>query len=85
LPQCADRLQIPLIATNDVYYHLHSRRELQDVLTCIREKNNHLQCGYLLHENAERHIKPIDEMHRLFRQYPDAIQQTQPLCCSLPV
>ncbi|HYZ41868.1 MAG TPA: PHP domain-containing protein, partial [Stellaceae bacterium] len=28
---------LPLVATNDVLYHLPERRPLQDVLTCIRE------------------------------------------------
>ncbi|NJM26742.1 MAG: error-prone DNA polymerase, partial [Bacteroidia bacterium] len=34
--------------------------------------------------NAERYLKPVDEMVRLFRQYPDAIRQTQVIadsCC----
>src|SRR5690606_30213834 len=31
-------MDIPLVATNDVHYHMHERRELQDLLTCIREK-----------------------------------------------
>ena len=55
------------------------RRELQDVLTCIREKCTIYNAGFLLHQNAERYLKPIDEMLRLFRQYPDAIKRTQEL------
>src|SRR6185436_9370959 len=27
---------VPLVATNDVHYHVPQRRALQDVLTCIR-------------------------------------------------
>ncbi len=77
LSELASRLHIPLVATNDVHYHDLSRRELQDILTCIREKCTIYTAGFLLHENAERHLKPIDEMHRLFRQYPDAIKRTQ--------
>src|SRR5690606_19758461 len=38
LKQLSDSLNIPLIATNDVHYHIPERRQLQDVLTCIREK-----------------------------------------------
>ena len=53
------------------------RRELQDVLTCIREKCTIHNAGYRLHQNAERYLKPMDEMKRLFRQYPEAIRQTQ--------
>src|SRR5690606_34605277 len=29
--------------------------------------------GFRLHANAERYLKPVEEMHRLFRQYPEAI------------
>lgn len=68
---------IPLVATNDVHYHHHSRRPLQDVVTCIREKCTIYNAGFRLHANAERYLKPADEMVRLFWQYPDAIKRTQ--------
>jgi len=38
LQRIADAAHVPMIATNDVLYHAHQRRVLQDVLTCIREK-----------------------------------------------
>ena len=66
--------KIPLVATNDVHYHLPERRELQDVLTCVREKCTIQTAGYRLFQNAERHLKSIEEMQRLFRQYPAAIE-----------
>ncbi len=53
------------------------RRELQDILTCVREKCTIHNAGFRLHQNAERYLKPIDEMQRLFRHYPDAITRTQ--------
>jgi error-prone DNA polymerase len=77
LAKLADRLDMPLAATNDVHYHTPERRELQDMLTCIREKCTINTAGFLLHQNAERHLKPAEEMVRLFRQYPDAIQHAQ--------
>jgi error-prone DNA polymerase len=77
LSQLADRLDIPMVATNDVHYHDHQRRQLQDILTCIREKCTIYNAGFRLHQNAERYLKPIEEMIRLFRQYPDAIMRTQ--------
>ena len=67
------QLGIPVAATNNVYYHEAARRELQDVLTCIREKCTIHTAGFKLHQNAERFLKPVKEMHRLFRLYPDAI------------
>lgn len=75
--QLSEEFQVPLVATNDVHYHNAERRELQDVLTCIREKCTIHKAGYKLYQNAERFLKPIPEMLRLFRQYPEAIQRTQ--------
>jgi error-prone DNA polymerase len=71
------QLGVPMAATNDVHYHDPARRELQDILTCVREKCTIQTAGFRLHQNAERHLKSIGEMHRLFRQYPDAIRHTQ--------
>ncbi|WP_025145484.1 error-prone DNA polymerase [Pedobacter jeongneungensis] len=73
LNQLSQALHIPLVATNDVHYHHPLRRELQDILTCTREKCTIQNAGFLLHQNAERHLKDKAEMNRLFRQYPDAI------------
>jgi len=67
---------VPLLATNDVLYHVHERRVLQDVVSCIREKTTIETAGRLLEANAERHLKPAAEMVRLFRDYPDAITET---------
>lgn len=77
LSQLSFKLNIPLVATNDVHYHEPARRQLQDVMTCIREKCTIYTAGYLLHPNAERYLKPADEMNRLFRQYPDSLLRTQ--------
>jgi error-prone DNA polymerase len=77
LSQISKQLTIPLVATNDVHYHNSKRRELQDVLTCIREKCTIYNAGFRLHQNAERYLKPVGEMERLFRQYPEAVERTQ--------
>ena len=75
--QLAKRLHMPMVATNDVHYHHPDRRELQDVMTCVREKCTIHNAGFRLYPNAERYLKPNDEMLRLFRQYPDAILNAQ--------
>lgn len=67
---------IPLMATGDVHYHSPSRRELQDVLTCVRERCTIQEAGFRLHQNAERYMKEVAEMEMLFRKYPDAIKNT---------
>ena len=77
IAELSSQLNIPMVATNDVHYHEPNRRQLQDIVTCIREKCSIHTAGYLLHPNAERYLKSNDEMLRLFRQYPDAIRRTQ--------
>lgn len=68
---------VPMVATNDVHFHSPERRQLQDIVTCVREKKTIYNAGYLLYGNAERYLKPASEMERLFRKYPQAIANSQ--------
>jgi len=65
-----------LLAINDVLYHAPERRALADVIACIREHATLESAGRLLEANAERHMKPPEEMARLFREAPEAIAET---------
>jgi error-prone DNA polymerase len=76
LHHVAAEARVPLLATNEVLYHHPSRRRLQDVLTCIREKTTIEAIGRRLEANAERFLKPAGEMARLFRDVPEAIAET---------
>ena len=72
----AERLHIPVAALGDVHYHIPERRELQDILTCVREKCTIYTAGFRLHPNAERYLKAQEEMERLFASYPEALEHT---------
>ncbi|MBI3699783.1 MAG: error-prone DNA polymerase [Afipia sp.] len=76
LSRMAATVNVPLLATNDTLYHHPCRRPLQDVLTCIRDKTTIHVAGRKLQANAERHLKPGNEIARLFRGYPEAIEET---------
>ncbi len=76
LAALAEATGLPLVATNDVLYHLPERRPLQDVLTCIREGCTIAEAGYRLAANAERHLKAPQEMARLFRGRKDAVERS---------
>lgn len=76
LQRVADTGRVPLIATNDVLYHVHQRRSLQDVVSCIRKKTTIDAAGRLLEANAERHLRPPGEMMKLFRHLPEALAET---------
>ncbi len=66
----------PLIATNDVLYHVHQRRPLQDVVCCIRDKTTITAAGRRLQAHAERHLRTPNDMARLFRPWPEALAET---------
>ncbi|OYU68589.1 MAG: error-prone DNA polymerase [Alphaproteobacteria bacterium PA2] len=66
----------PMVATNDVLYHGPERRALQDVLTCIRETCTIHEAGLRLEANAERRLKPPEEMARLFAKFPGAVERS---------
>ncbi|MDF2618820.1 MAG: dnaE [Xanthobacteraceae bacterium] len=77
LKALAAKNRVPLLATNDVLYHHPAERDLQDVLTCIREGVTIEAAGRLLDANAERHLKPAAEMARLFRDAPEVVEETR--------
>jgi error-prone DNA polymerase len=77
LSQLSKKLDMSMVASNDVHYHEPGRRQLQDILTCIREKCTIHNAGFKLHPNAERYLKPEKEMERIFENYPEAIWRTQ--------
>ena len=77
LDRMAKARGLSILATNDVLYHEASRRPLQDVMSCIREKVTLATAGYLLNPNAERHLKSPAEMIRLFERWPHAIAATR--------
>ena len=75
----AQTLSLPLLATNGVQYATAAGREVLDVFTCIREHTHLDAAGMLLTQNAERHLKADAEMRALFRDIPDAIENTSSL------
>ena len=76
LAQTAERTGAKLLAVGDVLYHAPERRPLQDVMTCIGEHVSLEAAGRLLEPNAERHLKPREEIARLYRDHPGAVVET---------
>lgn len=72
----AQEVGVPLLATNDALYATHEQRQLHDVLTCIREGTTIAAAGRRLAANAERHLKSPAEMARLFRDCPEAVEES---------
>ncbi|MBP2449851.1 error-prone DNA polymerase [Rhizobium leguminosarum] len=73
----AIRQKVRTVVTNDVLFHEPGRRQLQDVVTCIRHRTTIDQAGFLRERHADRFLKPPEEMHRLFGRYPEALARTR--------
>lgn len=76
LARFAETIGAPLVATNDVLYHVSERRALADVMTCIREKCPITDAGFRLEANGERHLKSGSDMAYLFARYPEAVSRS---------
>ena len=76
LADLAQAARVPTVATGDVLYHVAQRRILQDVLTCIREGTRIDDAGFRRERFADRHLKPPEEMARLFARHSDAVARS---------
>ncbi len=70
------QLATPMVAVGDVLMHSSNRRQLADVLTCIREGITIEQIGRRALPNSEHRLKSSQDMACLFRNHPAAIKRT---------
>ena len=71
--ELARRCRAGLVASNQVRYHVPQRRQLDDVLTAIRECATLDQVRGRLRPNAEYHLKDGAAMRQLLGAYPEAL------------
>lgn len=62
----AQRLHLPLTACGDVLMHTAERKPLLDVLTAIRLHTSIHALGRRAEKNAERCLRPLDTLRRLY-------------------
>jgi error-prone DNA polymerase len=67
LQSVASSTGLPLLASGDVHMHVRRRKRLQDALTAVRHRLPLASCGARLQPNAERYLRPL---YRLARIYP---------------
>jgi len=70
------RCSAPMVAVGDVLMHRAARRQLADVLTCLREGITIDQIGTRALPNAERRLKGHADMARLYHRHPAALRRT---------
>ena len=69
----AKRCRAPIVATNQVHYHVPARRRLHDVLVAIRHRATLEEARPHLFPNSEHHLKGGDEMRPLFEGHAEAL------------
>ena len=67
---------IPLVATNDVHYVNREDAKAHEVLLCIQTGKTIEDEERLEFETAEFFLKSVEEMRLLFREYPEALENT---------
>ena len=72
----AREIGLPLAAATEVLYHDPARRDLQDVLTCIRHGTSLARAGHRIRANAEHGLKAPAAFVELYRDDPAAVART---------
>src|SRR5215469_7349809 len=81
--EIAQRLHLPLLATNGVSHALQEEREILDAFSCLRHHRVLANAGRLLACNSERYLKSPEQMTALFADLPEAIANTSELASRL--
>ena len=72
----ARRLDLPLVATNDIHFARREDAESQDVLVCIQTNRKISDPDRLKFSTDQFYFKSADEMRELFGDTPEALQNT---------
>ena len=73
----AERLDIPLVATNDLHYVEQEDAPLQDVMVCVQTNTTINDESRMKMSDESYYLKGPDEMVSLFSDIPEAIANTQ--------
>ena len=76
LVKIAEKLGIPLVATNDVHYLEKEDSEAQDILMCVQMQKFVDEPNRLKFTGQEFYLKNGDEMEQLFPYLPEALENT---------
>ena len=76
LMELAQRVGLPLVATNDCHYLDADDVEAHDILLCIKTQAKVDDPGRMGFETKELYYKSIEEMERAFAHVPEALANT---------
>ena len=76
LVRISRKLGLPLVATNDIHYLRKEDAESHDVLLCIQTNKKVTDQDRIRFSTNEFYFKSSEEMTELFKEIPEAIQNT---------
>jgi DNA polymerase-3 subunit alpha len=76
LIELARELRLPLLATNDLHYTRRSDAAAHEVLLCVQTQTTLADTGRLRFETDEFYLKSPQEMRELWRELPEACDNT---------
>ncbi|HEK84800.1 MAG TPA: DNA polymerase III subunit alpha [Candidatus Aminicenantes bacterium] len=71
------KLNIPLVATNDVHFLRQDDAQIQDVLLCIQTGKKLSDTDRMHFSSDQFYFKSSAEMRELFKDYPEALNNTR--------
>ncbi|NBG87310.1 DNA polymerase III subunit alpha [Isachenkonia alkalipeptolytica] len=74
--QMSQKLDIPLVATNDLHYIDQEDHEPHDILLCIQTGKIMQDTQRMKFPNSEFYLKSPEEMEELFSHVPEALENT---------
>ena len=85
MKRLAADLDLPLVCTNDAHYAKKSHWEAHDIHICLGTGKERSDPNRLRYATPEFYFKTQDEMHTLFKEFPQAIENTRKISDSINV
>ena len=72
----AREMDVKVVATGNVHYHVRERHQLQDCLVAIRYCKSLEETHLERRPNSEYYLRPVSELQTLFHECPEALTNT---------
>lgn len=73
----ANKMGLPLVATNDAHYLNRSDAAVQDVLLCVNTKSERSDTNRMRMDSDQLYVRTPDEMYDAFPGHTDAVARSQ--------
>ena len=85
MKKLSGELGLPLVCTNDAHYAKHEHWEAHDVHICLGTGKNRDDPNRLKYATPEFYFKTQDQMYDMFKDVPNAIENTRRIADSIEI